>query len=137
MIKRLHPGAVAQYFAINSPNSLEMLLHKMYEYIRVDNDFHQRKEETQRYIETFRGFRGRFHPRHVRSIKDNKATNKIHRKCQEHNNNLCMATFAHQPERGGLSFGGRFNNNAQPKKLYCVFCGENKGHTMKTCQITI
>jgi hypothetical protein len=25
----------------------------------------------------------------------------------------------------------------QPRKLYCLFCGEDKGHTTKTCQVTI
>jgi hypothetical protein len=40
----------------------------MDEYIRDDNDFHQRREEFHRYTEVIRGFRGRLHPRHVRSI---------------------------------------------------------------------
>jgi hypothetical protein len=31
--------------------------------------------------------------------------------------------------------GGRFGN--QPRKLYCFFCGEDKGHTTWTCQVTI
>jgi hypothetical protein len=25
----------------------------------------------------------------------------------------------------------------QPRKLYCLFCGEDKGHTTRTCQVTI
>jgi hypothetical protein len=38
--------------------------------------------------------------------------------------------------RGGRSFGGgRFGN--QPRKMYCLFCGEDKGHTTRTCQVTI
>jgi hypothetical protein len=40
----------------------------MDDYIRADNDFHQRREELHRYTETARGFKGRFHPKHVRSI---------------------------------------------------------------------
>jgi hypothetical protein len=40
----------------------------MDEYIRVDNDFWQRREESYRYYEMIRGFRGRFNPRHVRTI---------------------------------------------------------------------
>jgi hypothetical protein len=47
---------------------LEKLLQKMDEYIRADNDFHQRREEAFRFSEMTRGFGGRFHPRHVRSI---------------------------------------------------------------------
>jgi hypothetical protein len=38
--------------------------------------------------------------------------------------------------RGGRSSsGGRFDN--QPRKLYCLFCGEDKGHTTRTYQVTI
>jgi hypothetical protein len=38
--------------------------------------------------------------------------------------------------RGGRGFsGGRFGN--QSRKLYCRFCGEDKGRTTRTCQITI
>jgi hypothetical protein len=50
------------------PHTLEKLLQKMDEYIRVDNDFWQRREESYRYYEMIRGFRGRFNPRHVRTI---------------------------------------------------------------------
>jgi hypothetical protein len=39
----------------------------MDEYIRADNDFRQRREEAYRYSEMTRGFRGRLHPRHVRT----------------------------------------------------------------------
>ena len=46
----------------------------MDEYIRVDNDFRQRREEAYRYSEMTRGFGGRFHPRHVRTIH-NPSTN--------------------------------------------------------------
>jgi hypothetical protein len=41
---------------------------KMDEYIRADNDFRQRREEAYRFSEMTRGFGGRIHPRHVRSI---------------------------------------------------------------------
>jgi hypothetical protein len=40
----------------------------MDEYIRADNDFCQRREEAYRFSEMTRGFGGRIHPRHVRSI---------------------------------------------------------------------
>jgi hypothetical protein len=36
---------------------------------------------------------------------------------------------------GGRSFGGRFGNQA--RKLFCLFCGEDKGHNTRTCQVTI
>jgi hypothetical protein len=59
---------MAQYFARKSSQTLEKLLQKMDEYIRVDNDFRQRREEAYRFSEMTRGFGGRIHPRHVRSI---------------------------------------------------------------------
>jgi hypothetical protein len=68
MIKGLRPGPAAQYFARKPPQTLEKLLQKMDEYIRADNDFRQRREEAYRFSEMTRGFRGRVHPRHIRSI---------------------------------------------------------------------
>jgi hypothetical protein len=68
MIKVLHPGPTAQYFARKPPRTLEKLLQKMDEYIRADNDFRQRREEAYRFSEMTRGFGGRIHPRHVRLI---------------------------------------------------------------------
>jgi hypothetical protein len=47
----------------------------MDEYIRADNDFHQRMEEAYRYSEMTRGFGGRLHPRHVRTIHNPNANN--------------------------------------------------------------
>jgi hypothetical protein len=70
MIKGLRPGPTAQYFARKPPQTLEKLLQKMDEYIRADNDFRQRREEAYRYFEMTRGFRGRLHPRHVRTIQN-------------------------------------------------------------------
>jgi hypothetical protein len=40
----------------------------MDEYIRADNDFCQRREKAYRYFEMTRAFRGRLHPRHIRTI---------------------------------------------------------------------
>jgi hypothetical protein len=37
--------------------------------------------------------------------------------------------------RGSRNFGGMYGN--QPRKLFCLFCGEDKGHTTRTCQVTI
>jgi hypothetical protein len=68
MIKGLRPGPTTQYFARKPPQTLEKLLQKMDEYIRADNDFRQRREEAYRFSEMTRGFGGRIHPRHVRSI---------------------------------------------------------------------
>jgi hypothetical protein len=69
MIKGLRPGPMGQYFARKPPPPiLEKLLQKMDEYIRADNDFRQRREEAYRFFEMTRGFGGRIHSRHVRSI---------------------------------------------------------------------
>jgi hypothetical protein len=59
MIKGLRLGPTAQYFARKPPQTLEKLLQKMDEYIRADNDFHQRREEAYRFSEMTRGFGGR------------------------------------------------------------------------------
>jgi hypothetical protein len=67
MVKGLRPGPDAQYFARKPPHNLENAA-KMDEYIRFNNDFCQRREEFHRYTKVAKGFRGRFHPRHVRSI---------------------------------------------------------------------
>jgi hypothetical protein len=37
--------------------------------------------------------------------------------------------------RGARGFGGRYRD--QPRKIYCLLCGEDKGHTTRMCQITI
>jgi hypothetical protein len=141
MIKGLRPGPTAQYFAKKPPQTLEKLLQKMDEYIQADNDFHQRREEAYRFFEMTRGFGGRLHPRHVRSINnsnadDERASNVQH---THHNSQSSSVTSFRPPAlrgRGGRSFGGgRFGN--QPRKLYCLFCGEDKGHTTRTCQVTI
>jgi hypothetical protein len=69
LIKGLRPGPTAEYFARKPPQTLEKLLQKMDEYIRADNDFRQRREEAYRFSEMTRGFAGRIHLRHVRSIQ--------------------------------------------------------------------
>jgi hypothetical protein len=141
MIKGLKLGPTAQYFARKPPQTLEKLLQKMDEYIRADNDFRQRREEAYRFSEMTRGFRGRLHPRHVRSIhnsnaNDERASNAQHG--QQNSRSSSMTSFRPPATRGrgGRSFSGvRFGN--QPRKLYCPFCGEDKGHTTRTCHVTI
>jgi hypothetical protein len=75
MIKGLRPGPTTQYFARKPPQTLEKLLQKMDEYIRADNDFRRRREEAYRYSEMTRGFGGRLHPRHVRTIHNPSSNN--------------------------------------------------------------
>jgi hypothetical protein len=115
----------------------------MDEYIRADNDFRQRREEAYRYLEMTRGFGGRFHPRHVRTIhnpssSDDRGENHAQGHQQRSQSSRTQQNSYRPPAprgRGGRSFGGRFNS--QPRRLFCLFCGEDKGHTTRTCQVTI
>jgi hypothetical protein len=114
----------------------------MDEYIRADNDFRQRREEAYRYSEMARGFRGRFHPRHVRSIHNPSASDDRgnHTQAQQHSSQSSgVQQSSFRPPaprgRGGRSFGGGFGN--QPRKLFCLFYEEDKGHNTRTCQVTI
>jgi hypothetical protein len=142
MIKGLRPGPSAQYFARKPPQTLEKLLQKMDEYIRADNDFRQRREEAFRFSEMTRGFGGRFHPRHVRSI--NNSTQSDDKGSQQQRPQYSSQASGQQQSsfrppaprgRGARGFGGRFED--QPRKIYCLFCGEDKGHTTRMCHVTI
>jgi hypothetical protein len=142
MIKGLRPGPTAQYFARKPPQTLEKMLQKMDEYIQADNDFRQRREEAYRFSEMTRGFEGRIHLRHVRSIhnstqNDDKG-NQLQRP-QYTSQSLGQQQSSFRPPaprgRGARGFEGRYGD--QPRKIYCLFNGEDKGHTTRMCQITI
>jgi hypothetical protein len=85
-----------------------------------------------------RGFGGRIHPRHVRSIHSSSQNDDKGSQLQRPQS-LGQQQSSFRPPtprgRGGRVFGGRYGD--QPKKIYCLFCGENKGHTTIMCQITI
>jgi hypothetical protein len=142
MIKGFRLGPTAQYFARKPPQTLEKLLQKMDEYIRADNDFRQRREEAYRFSEMTRGFRGRIHPRHVRSIHN--STQSDDRGGQQQRPQYSSQASGQQQSsfrppaprgRGARGFKGRYGD--QPRKIYCLFYGEDKGHNTRTCQITI
>jgi hypothetical protein len=142
MIKGLRPGPTAQYFARKPPQTLEKLLQKMDEYIRADNDFRQRREEAYRFSEMTRGFGGRIHSRHVRSIhnstqSDDKGSQPQRSQYTSQSSGQQQSSFRPPAPRGrgARGFGGRFGD--QPRKIYCLFYGEDKGHTTRMCQITI
>jgi hypothetical protein len=142
MIRGLRLGPTAQYFARKPPQTLEKLLQKMDEYIRANNDFHQRREETYRFSEMTRGFGGRIHPRHVRSIhnstqSDDKGRQPQRSQYTSQSSGQQQSSFRPPAPRGrgARGFEGRFDD--QPRKIYCLFCGEDKGHTTRMCQITI
>jgi hypothetical protein len=141
MIKGLWPGPTAQYFARKPPQTLEKLLQKMDEYIRADNDFRQRREEAYRFSEMTRGFGGRVHPRHVRSIHSTQNDDRGGQQQRLQYSSQALGQQQSYPRppaprgRGARGFSGRFGD--QPRKIYCLFCGEDKGHTTRMCHITI
>jgi hypothetical protein len=133
---------MAQYFVRKPPQTLEKLLQKMDEYIRADNDFRQRREEANRFSKITRGFEGRIHPRHVRSIhsssqNDDKGSQPQRSQYTSQSSGQQQSSFRLPAPRGTgtRGFGGRYGD--QPRKIYCLFCGEDKGHTTRMCQIII
>jgi hypothetical protein len=89
-----------------------------------------------------RGFEGRIHPRHVRSIHSSSKSEdrgSQFQRPQHSSQSLGQEQSSFRPlaprGRGGRGFGGRHGD--QPRKIYCLFYGEDKGHTTRTCQITI
>jgi hypothetical protein len=141
-IKGLRPGPTAQYFARKPPQTQEKLLQKMDEYIRANNDFRQRREEAYRFSEMTRGFGGRIHSRHVRSIhnstqSDDKGSQSQRSQYTSQSSGQQQSSFRPPAPRGRgtRGFGGRFED--QPRKIYCLFCGEDKGHTTRMCHVTI
>jgi hypothetical protein len=89
-----------------------------------------------------RGFGGRIHPRHVRSIHNSNQSDdrgsqlqRPHHSSQSSGQQQSSFRPPALRGRGGRSFGGRYGD--QPRNLYCLFCGEDKGHTIRTCQVTI
>jgi hypothetical protein len=141
MIKGLRPGPTAQYFARKPPQTLEKLLQKMDEYICADNDFRQRREEAYRFSEMTKGFGGRVHPRHVRSIHSTQNGDKGGQQQRPQYSSQASGQQQSYPPppaprgRGARGFGGRFGD--QPRKIYCLFCGADKGHTTRMCHVTI
>ena len=94
------------------------------------------------FSEMTRGFGGRIHPRHVRSIHN--STHSDDRGSQQQRPQYSSQASGQQQSsfwppaprgRGARGFGGRYGD--QPRKIYCLFCGEDKGHNTRTCQITI
>jgi hypothetical protein len=142
MIKGLRPRPTARYFARKPPQTLEKLLQKMDEYIWADNDFRQRREEAYRFSEMTRGFGGRIHPRHVRSIhnsiqSDDKGSQSQRSQYTSQSSGQQRSSFRPPAPRGrgARGIGGRFGD--QPRKIYFLFCGEDKGHTTRMCHVTI
>jgi hypothetical protein len=110
---------------------------------RVTPEFGERKEEkilppnSGRY-----SFGGRFYSRHVRSIhnstqNDDKGSQQQKPQCSSQASGQHQSSFRPPAPRGrgARGFGGRFGD--QPRRIFCLFCGENKGHTTRMCHVTI
>jgi hypothetical protein len=140
MIKGLRLGPMAQYFSRKPPQTLEKLLRKRDEYIRADNDFRQRREEAYRFSKMTRGFGGRIHPRHVRSIHSSQNDDKGSQQQRPQYSSQASGqqqSYLRPPAprgRGARGFGGRFGD--QSRKLYCLFCSEDNDHTTRMCHVT-
>jgi hypothetical protein len=87
-----------------------------------------------------RGFGGRIHPRHVRSIHSSSQSEdrgSQFQRPQHSSQSSGQQQSSFRPPaprgRGGMFFGGRYGD--QPKKIYCLFCGEDKGHTTRTVRL--
>jgi hypothetical protein len=112
----------------------------MDEYIRADNDFCQRREEAYKFSEMTTSFGGRIHPRHVRSIhssSQNDDKGGQFQRPQHSSQSLGQHQSSFRPPaprgRGGRGFRGRYGD--QPRKIYCLFCGEDKGHTTRRVRL--
>jgi hypothetical protein len=89
-----------------------------------------------------RGFEGRIHPGHVRSIHNSSQSDDRSSQLQRPQH-ISQSSGQQQSSfrppaprgRGGRGFRGRYWD--LPRKIYCLFYGEDKGHTTRTCQITI
>jgi hypothetical protein len=116
MIKGLQPGPTAQYFARKPPQTLEKFLQKMDEYIRANSDFLQRREEAYRFSEMTRGFGGRIHPRHVRSIHSSQNDDRGRQQQRPQYSSQPSGqqqSYLRPPAprgRGARGFGGRFGD---------------------------
>jgi hypothetical protein len=114
----------------------------MDEYIRADHNFRQRREEAYRFSEMTRGFGGRIHPRNVRSIhsssqNDNKGSQLQRPQYTSQSSGQQQSSFRLPAPRGRCARGFRGRYGDQPRKIYCLFCGEAKGHSTRICQIII
>jgi hypothetical protein len=89
-----------------------------------------------------RGFGGRLHPRHVRTINNPNSGDDRGNHSQGHQQSSQTSgtqQSSYRPPaprgRGGRSFRGRFSS--QPRRLFCLFRGEDKGNITRTYQVTI
>jgi hypothetical protein len=127
MIKGFRLGPTAQYFARKPSQTLEKLLQKMDEYIRADNDFRQRREEAYRFFEMTRGFGGRIHPRHVRSIHNSSLSDdrgsqpeRPQHSSQSSGQQQSSSRTPVPRGRGVRGFGGRYGDQPEGYIVYSV-----------------
>jgi hypothetical protein len=113
----------------------------MDEYIRADNDFRRRREEAYRFSEMTRASVGES----ILGTSDQFIfTQNDDRGSQQQRPQYSSQASGQQQSypwppaprgKGVRGFGGRFGD--QPRKIYCLFCREDKGHTTRMCHVTI
>jgi hypothetical protein len=159
-IKGLRIGTCANKFARKRLKTVQELCEKLYEHCRGDNDLHLRQQEIQQAKEVAQHSQqrpavsippsySRPRDRNVHNIEEGKAEPK--QEASEYRQSKTMGQTQYQSPlnsyRGGYQSssyrggyrgrGGRGPGGRPQRKLYCVFCGEDKGHTMKYYNITI
>jgi hypothetical protein len=78
----------------------------------------------------------RIHPRHIRSIHSAQNDDRGSQQQRPQYSSQALGQRPPAPRgRGARGFGGRFGD--QPRKICCLFCGEDKGHTTRMCHVTI
>jgi hypothetical protein len=102
----------------------------MDKYIRANNDFQQRRKEAYIYSEMTRGFEGRLHPRHVRTIHNPSSSEDRGNHTQGHQHNsqstgTQQRSFKPPAPRGRGGRRGRFNS--QPRRLFHLFLEKIRG----------
>jgi hypothetical protein len=142
MIKGLRPGPTAQYFARKPPRLWRSWFRKWMSTSGVTMTSAKEGRKLTDFLRWLGALEGRIHPRHVRSIHSSSQNNDkgdLFQRPQHNSQFSGQQQSSFRPPaprgRGGRGFGGRYGD--QPRKIYCLFCGEDKGHTTRTCQITI
>ena len=162
-IKDLRIGTCANKFARKHLKTVQELCEKLYEHYRGDNDLRLRQQEIQQAKEVAQHSQqrqqrpavsippsySRPRDRNVHNIKEGKVEPKQEASEYRQSETMGQTQYQSPPNsyRGGYQSssyrggyrgrGGRGPGGRPQRKLYCVFCGEDKGHTTKYCHITI
>lgn len=146
-IKGLRIGPCAQRLAQKTPKTVIELFSKLEEYIRLDIDFcHQQREHNNNkgYNRNFqrdnKSNQNRYNGSHnseIFNIENSRTSSNKEFSNNRDQQNQFRGGYNQIGGRGPHFHGGRSNQFGSQRKLYCVFYGEDKGHTTKYCDFTI